>query len=180
LGIGNGQATIDQFIIEGPSAKVEVSGTTNLVAKHFDQVVTVIPSIGTGVALAGAVAGGPLVGAAVYIADQVSGGAVDKLGSYQYEITGPWADAEIRRKGVLDVGGDQQLFLEHDHPDAQRGNDEATPAAAAIQRDPGFQTGPREHKPAAAPAESRARNGRRPAPREPRPEKEKNLFLEGH
>lgn len=42
---------------------------------------------------------GPLVGAAVSLVDQVSDGAIDKLGRHQYHLGGPWAEPEIRRGG---------------------------------------------------------------------------------
>jgi uncharacterized protein (TIGR02099 family) len=97
LTIRDGKASIDHLTIKGPSAAIEVSGSTDLAGETFDQVVTVTPRIGPGVAVASAVAGGPLVGAAVYLADRVTGGAVDKLASYQYRITGPWKEPDIRR-----------------------------------------------------------------------------------
>lgn len=97
IDIGNGEADIEKLVIEGPSADISITGSANLVDKELNQIATVTPRIGTGVAIASAVAGGPLVGAAVFLADKVSGGAVDKLGRHQYVLTGPWADPEIRR-----------------------------------------------------------------------------------
>jgi uncharacterized protein YhdP len=100
LTFSDGKAVIDRLAIKGPAARVDVSGSADLAAERFDQVVTVTPRIGTGVVLASAVAGGPLVGAAVFLADRASGGAVDKLARYQYRITGPWNDPDIRRRGL--------------------------------------------------------------------------------
>jgi hypothetical protein len=40
-----------------------------------------------------------VVGAAVYLVDKAAGGAIDKLGSFQYRITGPWDDPQIERLG---------------------------------------------------------------------------------
>ncbi|MCG6863165.1 MAG: TIGR02099 family protein [Chromatiaceae bacterium] len=112
LDIEQGTATIEEFVIEGPSADISVAGTTDLVAQEFDQIVTVTPSIGTGVAIASAVAGGPLVGAAVFLADQVSGGAVDKLGRHQYVLSGPWTKPVIRR-GQLGADRNQEAATGH-------------------------------------------------------------------
>jgi len=124
LAIAKGKATIEKLEIEGPSAGIEITGSTDLVAQTFDQVVTVIPRIGTGVALAGALAGGPLVGAAVYIADKVTGGAVEKLGSYQYEIRGPWMDPEIRHRGSWTRGSGQTASPENGRAGAQQRREE--------------------------------------------------------
>ena len=97
--IKKGLATIKKLLIKGSSADVSIAGSTNLVEREFDQIVTVTPHIGTGVAIAGAVTGGPLVGAAVLLVDRVSDGAVDQLGRHQYHHSGPWAEPEIRRGG---------------------------------------------------------------------------------
>ena len=97
--IEKGLATIKKLLIKGSSADVSIVGSTDLVERELDQIVTVTPHIGTGVAIAGAVAGGPLVGAAVFLVDRVSDGAVDQLGRHQYHLSGPWAEPEIRRGG---------------------------------------------------------------------------------
>ena len=117
--IGGGQARIGQLDILASTADIRVTGTTNLVNQTFDQNVRVTPKIGTGVALASALAGGPLVGAAVFLADKVAGDAVDKLISYEYRVTGPWKRPLIRRVS----GGDgnwsvPDLFAEKVKPPA--------------------------------------------------------------
>jgi hypothetical protein len=123
LVIRQGQAVIEDLLIEGPSASIGVTGSTNLVDRQFDQVVTVTPRIGTSVAVASAVAGGPLVGAAVLLVDRVSGGAVDKLGRYQYRVTGPWDEPDIRRIGAdrqEDRSGGDQFFPDPGRTGTQR------------------------------------------------------------
>jgi len=97
--IAQGSATTRELLIEGSSADVSIAGSTDLVEQAFDQIVTVTPHIGTGAAIAGTVAGGPLVGAAVFLVDQVSDGAIDQLGRHQYHLSGPWAEPKIRRSG---------------------------------------------------------------------------------
>jgi uncharacterized protein (TIGR02099 family) len=102
LAIGGGTARIGSLDILASAADIRVTGVTNLVDETFDQTVRVTPKIGTGVALASAVAGGPLVGAAVFIADKVAGDAVDRIGRYEYSINGPWNEPEIRRTASAD------------------------------------------------------------------------------
>jgi len=97
LAIGGGKARIGQLDILSSTADIRVRGSTDLVAQTFDQRVRVTPEIGAGVAIAGAVAGGPLVGAAVLLADQVAGNAVSQIASYEYQVTGPWAEPDIQR-----------------------------------------------------------------------------------
>ncbi len=95
LALARGEARIDGFEIQGPAADIAVTGQADLKARRFDQLATVTPKISTGVAVASAVVGGPLVGAAVYLVDRVTGGAIDSIGRYQYRITGPWDDPQI-------------------------------------------------------------------------------------
>ncbi|MBK1700890.1 AsmA-like C-terminal region-containing protein [Thiococcus pfennigii] len=101
LAIGSGSARIDRFRITGPSGDIDIAGRADLIDGQLEQVVTVTPEIGSGVALASAVAGGPLVGAAVYVADQVAGDVVDRLIRYRYRVTGPWADPTMTRSDRL-------------------------------------------------------------------------------
>ena len=169
LKVGGGRAEIEELLIEGPSADVSVEGYTNLVKQEFHQVVTVTPRIGTGVALATAVAGGPLVGAAVFLADQVSGGIVDKLGSHQYELKGPWDKPEIRR-GKLGGDGDQDARGGHFLGGGGR-------AGTGGSREPK----PAEPHPAKAKAATERQKGVAiPLPGLTRDNEAENLFLQGH
>lgn len=102
IAIGSGDARIRNLSIEAPAADIKITGRTDLVAGVLDQSVEVTPEIGVGLALAGTVAGGPVVGAAVFLADKVTDGAVERLGRYTYQVRGPWRDPEIRR---VDTGG---------------------------------------------------------------------------
>lgn len=100
----DGKADIRRFVLNSSTADVRVSGSANLLDKTVDQVAEITPKIGSGVAIAGAVAGGPLVGAAVYVVDKLSGGGVDRLGRYSYRIEGPWEAPDIELIGATAVG----------------------------------------------------------------------------
>jgi uncharacterized protein YhdP len=86
----------DPLVIEGSAAEVRITGRANLIEETLDQVATVTPSLGGGVALASAIVAGPLVGAAVLLADKASGGALDVIGRHSYDIRGPWANPDIQ------------------------------------------------------------------------------------
>ncbi|MBK1648372.1 YhdP family protein [Rhabdochromatium marinum] len=98
--VGAGVARIKHFELLSSTADLRITGITHLVEQTLDQTVTVTPKISTGVALASAVAGGPLVGAAVFLADKVAGDAMDRLTQYQYRVTGPWSKPDIERLGM--------------------------------------------------------------------------------
>lgn len=97
--IAEGEARIDAFTIDGPASTLILGGSSDLVNRRFDQHVVVEPKIGSSVALASAVAGGPIVGAAVYLVDRIAGNAIDRLGRYRYRVTGAWSNPDVDRVG---------------------------------------------------------------------------------
>lgn len=100
--IEKGVARTDDFVLKGPSAKVEITGAANLVLQEYDQQVKITPNVSSTLPLAGAVAGGPVglgVGAALLVVDKLSGTLFGKnivnLISYSYTLTGPWDNPEF-------------------------------------------------------------------------------------
>lgn len=100
--IEKGIVSTDDFVLKGPSAKVEITGSANLILQEYDQQVKITPNLSSTLPLAGAVAGGPIglgVGAALFVADKLSGTLFGKnivnLISYSYTLTGPWDNPEF-------------------------------------------------------------------------------------
>jgi uncharacterized protein YhdP len=166
LKIRKGKAVIEKLDIDGPSSDIKITGSADLADGELDQVVTVTPRLGTGVAIAGAVAGGPLVGAAVLLADRVSGGGVDKLGRHQYLITGPWAEPRIRSTGW---SADQRAASASGHFLNDAGH-----TASKVPSKP-----ERGHTESKMPIEKRAED-RRSEPPESGDSTSPNLFLESY
>ncbi|CAK0782209.1 putative TIGR02099 family protein [Gammaproteobacteria bacterium] len=92
--IGEGQATTEDVVIEGPAARVALRGRTGLVARDYDQQIQVRPRVSTSLPVAGALVGGPLVGATLLLAQQVLGDQVDRIAEREYRLTGTW-DAPV-------------------------------------------------------------------------------------
>ncbi len=93
----DGTAYTNNLLMKGPSATVSVTGKTDLAAKDYDQIVTVKPQIGVSLPLAATIAGGPIAGAAVFLAQKIFQPQIDSLTDYQYTIKGTWADPIIDR-----------------------------------------------------------------------------------
>ncbi|MEO7558441.1 MAG: YhdP family protein, partial [Gammaproteobacteria bacterium] len=93
----DGNAYTNNLLMKGPSAIITVTGRTGLAAKDYDQMVTVKPQIGASLPLAATIAGGPAVGAAVYLAQKIFQPQIDDLTGYQYTIKGSWKDPKIDR-----------------------------------------------------------------------------------
>jgi len=93
----DGKAQTKRFYLESPSARLDFQGDINLANETLDQLITVTPKTTESLPLAGAIAGGPLVGAAVYIVQKIAGKTVNKLAGYQFRATGPWRDPKIKQ-----------------------------------------------------------------------------------
>lgn len=95
-----GDSYTNDLSVTSPSAQIDISGRTGFVSKDYDQLITITPRVTSNLPLAGALAGGPAVGAALFVAERLFGGRVDKLARYQYEVTGPWDDPSLARSSV--------------------------------------------------------------------------------
>lgn len=85
-----GDAYSNDFIIKGPSARIDISGRIGLGSEDLDQLVTVTPHISAVLPLAGVIAGGPVGAAAMLLAQGLVGNEFNKASQRQYRITGPW------------------------------------------------------------------------------------------
>lgn len=91
--IQNSVLKSDDFVMEGPAAKVNIRGETNLERETQNLHIKVTPALTDSVALA-AFAGGPAVGAAAWVAQKLLKDPLNKLASYEYDITGTWDDPQ--------------------------------------------------------------------------------------
>lgn len=95
--IGNGQAVTESFLIDAASARIIANGRVGLVDRDLDQTVAVIPHTSAALPIAGALAGGPAVGAAVFVAQELIGEQVDNITATRYSVRGPWENPTITR-----------------------------------------------------------------------------------
>lgn len=93
-----GNARTKNLKLTGTAADIAISGRTGLVAGDFDQKITVVPSVNLSLALAATVAGGPLVGAAMLVGQEVLKNPLDRLAEIKYDLTGSWNKPELVRK----------------------------------------------------------------------------------
>jgi len=95
--VEQGDAHTSDLFLEGPSARIEVIGVTDLGGRNYDQLITVTPNVTGSLPLAGALLGGPLAGVSVYALDKVFGGAIGDIASYQYTVTGSWDEPKVEK-----------------------------------------------------------------------------------
>ena len=91
--IDRGVMQSKNFKMEGPPAKVAISGETHLERETLNLHVKVTPSISDTLSLA-AFAGGPVAGAAAFVAQKLLQDPLNKLASYEYDIGGTWDDPQ--------------------------------------------------------------------------------------
>jgi uncharacterized protein (TIGR02099 family) len=94
---GRGQAETTDLTIEAPAARIEIQGRVGLGARDYDQIITVTPRLGGTLPVAGALAGGPAVGAAVFVAERLLQKGIENVTRYQYALTGSWDDPVLER-----------------------------------------------------------------------------------
>ena len=71
-----------------------MEGRIGLSAEDYDQVVTVIPGVGSTLTVLGAVAGGPTLAATVLFVQKLLG--INRMAEYKYSIRGSWEKPEVK------------------------------------------------------------------------------------
>ncbi len=106
----NGNATIkhgvmqtDDLHIDGSSAKVTMKGQVNLNDETQNLRVVVLPTLGSSVSMLSAFAAGPVVGLGALIVSKVLGNPLDKLMSFEYNVSGTWSDPNVIKVGQTPV-----------------------------------------------------------------------------
>lgn len=93
-------AYTSDLVVDGPAARIEISGRVGIAAQDYDEVVTVTPYVKTGVSLIGSLAAGPAVGAALMVAESLlekRAGPLNRIARKEYSVTGSWDDPVITR-----------------------------------------------------------------------------------
>jgi uncharacterized protein (TIGR02099 family) len=87
--IENGVMHSDDFFMTGPAAETEIKGDINLNKETQNLKVKVVPHISDTLSLA-ALAGGPIAGAAAFVAQKILKDPLNKIAQSEYVITGTW------------------------------------------------------------------------------------------
>jgi len=98
--IKDGILRSDDLFMTGPAAEARIKGETNLKTETQRLRVRVVPHISDSVSLA-ALAGGPIVGVAAFVAQKLLKDPLNKISASEYMITGTWdnpQEAEVDKK----------------------------------------------------------------------------------
>jgi len=95
--------------VDGPSAKFQLSGTTNLVTGELDQKLIVTFPITSSLPLVAVLAGfTPQVAGAIYITEKLIGEELEKFSSASYTLKGNWSQPELKIDQAFDNEVDGQ------------------------------------------------------------------------
>ena len=93
--LNQGIAVTKNTVLEGPIARIALAGNINLVNQTYDLQVQVTPHLTSSLPLIAAIAGGPVVGAAAWVANKLINPVINKITTDHYHITGPWSKPVI-------------------------------------------------------------------------------------
>ena len=89
LNVAQGVMSTHDFVMQGPSAVVSMTGTTDLAKETQNLQVKVVPVVGDSVSLL-AFLGGPAVGIGTFILQKLLKDPLGKMVAYDYAVTGTW------------------------------------------------------------------------------------------
>ncbi|MEQ6918370.1 YhdP family phospholipid transporter [Halomonas aquatica] len=81
--------------IEGPATHFTLDGSVDLARRELDQRLAVTVPVSNNLPLAAILAGAPIVGGALFIADKLFGDAIDRVTRIHYRVQGPWTSPRI-------------------------------------------------------------------------------------
>ena len=98
----DGNLTTGDLLIKGPSADIEIDGRTGIVARDYDQIITVTPHVSGGLPWLG-ISMGPVGVGGIYIFGKLAkkvgipvDKVIDKVVEVKYHMTGSWDNPEIQ------------------------------------------------------------------------------------
>ncbi|MDD2685220.1 MAG: YhdP family protein [Gallionella sp.] len=101
--VKNGVMDTQDLRIDGSSAKVTMKGNIDLNRETQDLKVRILPTLGDSVSLLGAFAAGPVIGVGALLVNKVLGDPLDKLVSFEYNVSGSWSDPKVTKTGEKPV-----------------------------------------------------------------------------
>jgi uncharacterized protein (TIGR02099 family) len=92
-----GNAYTENLLLKGPVVDIGIAGRTGLAAEDYDQTVVVSGNTSGPLAVAGALAAGPVVGAGVLVLSQLFKDQLQGLTRVYYHVGGPWSAPVVER-----------------------------------------------------------------------------------
>ena len=97
LALDHGTASMKDMRMNGPSAKVVMTGQIGLADETQSLHVTVTPRLEDSLAVGAALIGGPVVGVGAYVASKILKDPLGQATTYDYQVTGTWSEPKVVR-----------------------------------------------------------------------------------
>ncbi len=88
--------------MEGPAAKIRISGRTGILSRDYDQKIQVTPKIRQTLPVIGALSAGSTVGWGLLLLQNLFKKTIDKAVEVEYEVSGSWDDPKIELIKAVD------------------------------------------------------------------------------
>ena len=108
----NGVLETTNTRMDGPAARIRISGKTDILKRDYDQQIMVTPKIRQTLPVIGAISAGNTVGWGLLLLQNLFKKAIDNAVEVEYRVTGSWDDPQI--KLVKAVDENQQELPEYD------------------------------------------------------------------
>lgn len=95
--VADGTVYTSDFLMKGPAASVKMSGMARLRDESVKLRVKVTPKLSEGVAVAGALLGGPVAGVGALVVQKVLKDPFEEAISYEYLVDGPWDSPTVTK-----------------------------------------------------------------------------------
>lgn len=92
-----GRAISELTQLNGPSAQIFMKGYSDMVQRTLNYDMVVVPALGNVLPIIGTVAGGPLVGGAVFLLQKIFDQVAGERSGFNYRITGSWDAPQVER-----------------------------------------------------------------------------------
>lgn len=105
FGVKQGVLHTDELRINGPAAKVLMSGDVDLKNETQNLRVAILPELGGTVALGAVVLANPVAGVATLLAQKLLRDPLNKAFAVEYQITGGWNEPKVDKVGQVVIPG---------------------------------------------------------------------------
>jgi uncharacterized protein (TIGR02099 family) len=106
--VRSGNAYTQNLLLKGPAVNVGIVGRTGLAAEDYDQTMVVSGNTSGPLAVAGALAAGPVVAAGVLVLSQLFKDQLEGLARVYYQVRGPWSAPVVQRIAAPPTQGQTQ------------------------------------------------------------------------